>query len=100
MDVCAYAAHLAALVGAHIIKVKLPSDHLEQPDAKKVYEASKIDISTQAKRVEHVMQSVFNGRRLVVFSGGAKPDASNVHDQRSEERRVGKGGVSKCRSGW
>src|SRR3546814_1031257 len=81
MDVCAYAAHLAALVGAHIIKVKLPSDHLEQPDAKKVYEASKIDISTQAKRVEHVMQSVFNGRRLVVFSGGAKPDASNVYDQ-------------------
>jgi len=81
MDVCAYAAHLAALVGAHIIKVKLPSDHLEQPEAKKVYEANKIDLSTQAKRVEHVMQSVFNGRRLVVFSGGAKSDASNVYDQ-------------------
>ena len=80
MDVCAYAAHLAALIGAHIIKVKLPSDHLEQPEAKKVYEANKIDLSTQAKRVEHVMQSVFNTRRLVVFSGGAKSDASSVYD--------------------
>ena len=80
MDVCAYAAHLAALVGAHIIKVKLPSDHLEQPEAKKVYEAQKIDLSSQAKRVEHVMQSVFNGRRLVVFSGGAKSDSASVYD--------------------
>lgn len=80
MDVCAYAAHLAALIGAHIIKVKLPSDHLAQPDAKKVYEAEKIDISTQAARVSHVMQSVFNKRRLVVFSGGAKKGANSVYD--------------------
>ena len=80
MDVCAYAAHLAALIGAHIIKVKLPSDHLEQPDAKKVYEAEGIDLSTQASRVSHVMQSVFNSRRLVVFSGGARKGASSVYD--------------------
>jgi len=81
MDVAAYAAHLAALVGAHIIKVKLPSAHLEQPEAKKVYEAQKIDLSTQAKRVEQVMKAAFNKRRLVVFSGGAKSDSSNVYDQ-------------------
>ena len=80
MDVCAYAAHLAALIGANIIKVKLPSAHLEQPEAKAVYEANKIDLSTQAKRVEHVMQSVFNKRRLVVFSGGAKTDSASVYD--------------------
>jgi class I fructose-bisphosphate aldolase len=80
MDVGAYAAHLAALIGAHIIKVKLPSDHLEQPEAKKVYEAQKIDISTQAKRVAHIMQSAFNGRRIVVFSGGAKKGESSVYD--------------------
>lgn len=80
MDVCAYAAHLAASVGAHVIKVKLPSDHLEQPEAKKVYQAEKIDISTQAKRVEHVMQSAFNGRRIVVFSGGAKKGAGSVYE--------------------
>lgn len=80
MDVCAYAAHMAALMGAHIIKVKLPSDHLEQGEAKKVYEKYGIDLSTQAKRVEHVMQSAFNGRRLVVFSGGATKGADSVYD--------------------
>jgi len=80
MDVCAYAAHLAALIGAHVIKVKLPSAHLEQPEAKKVYEAQGIDLSTQAARVAHVMQSAFNGRRIVVFSGGAKKGADSVYD--------------------
>lgn len=80
MDVCAYAAHLAALIGAHIIKVKLPSDHLEQPEAKKAYEDAAIDISTMAKRVEHVMQTTFNGRRIVVFSGGSKKASGGVLD--------------------
>jgi class I fructose-bisphosphate aldolase len=80
MDVCAYAAHLAALIGAHVIKVKLPSAHLEQPEAKKVYDAQGIDLSTQAARVAHVMQSAFNGRRIVVFSGGAKKGADSVYD--------------------
>ncbi len=80
MDVSAYAAHMAALLGAHIIKVKLSTDHLEQPDAKKVYEAETIDISTQAARVAHVVQSCFNGKRLVVFSGGAKKGADSVYD--------------------
>jgi len=80
MDVCAYAAHLAALIGAHVIKVKLPSAHLEQPEARKVYEAQGIDLSTQATRVAHVMQSAFNGRRIVVFSGGAKKGEDSVYD--------------------
>jgi len=80
MDICAYAAHMAALMGAHIIKVKLPSDHLEQKEAKAVYEKQKIDLSTQAARVKHVMQSSFNGRRIVVFSGGATKGADSVFD--------------------
>lgn len=80
MDVCAYAAHMAALMGAHVIKVKLPSDYLEQAEAKKVYEKQNIDLSSQAKRVEHVMQAAFNGRRLVVFSGGATKGADSVYD--------------------
>jgi fructose-bisphosphate aldolase, class I len=70
IDICAYAAHMAALLGAHIIKVKPPTEHLSQEAAKKVYLAQKIDISTMAKRVEHVVQCCFNGRRIVVFSGG------------------------------
>ena len=78
LDVGAYAAHMAALLGAHIIKVKLPTDHIEQPEARKAYEGG--DWSTQAKRVAHVMQSSFAGRRIVVFSGGATKGADAVYD--------------------
>ena len=80
VDICAYSAHMAALLGAHIIKVKLPTDHLELPEAKKVYIEQKIDVKTMAKRVEHVVQSCFNGRRIVVFSGGASKGADAVYD--------------------
>jgi class I fructose-bisphosphate aldolase len=69
-DICAYAAHIAALLGAHIIKVKPPTAHLSLPAAKKVYEEQHIDGSTMAARVRHVVQCCFNGRRIVVFSGG------------------------------
>lgn len=79
VDVGAYAAHMAALVGTHIIKVKLPSDYLEQGEAKKVYEKETIDISTQTARVRHVMKAAFNGKRIVVFSGGAMKGADAVY---------------------
>jgi class I fructose-bisphosphate aldolase len=80
IDVAAYAAQIAALLGAHIIKIKLSTDHLMLGEAKKVYEAQKIDIATQAARVRHCMQSSFNGRRIVVFSGGAKKGEDSVYD--------------------
>ncbi|MEQ9115429.1 MAG: class I fructose-bisphosphate aldolase [Rickettsiales bacterium] len=80
VDICAYAAHMACLLGAHIIKVKLPSDHLELNEAKKIYESEKINISTMADRVKHVAQSCFNGRRMVVFSGGGSKSSSSVYD--------------------
>lgn len=80
IDIAAYAAQIAALLGAHIIKIKLSTDHLENKDAKKVYEEQGIDISTQAKRVEHCMQSAFGGRRIVVFSGGAAKGADAVFE--------------------
>jgi class I fructose-bisphosphate aldolase len=76
IDVTAYAAHLAAQLGAHIIKVKLPSEHIEQEPARKVYEECKVPVATLTERVRHVVQSCFNGRRIVIFSGGpAAPDA-------------------------
>ena len=71
IDVSAYAAQIAAQLGAHLIKVKPPTDHIEQDAARKVYEAEGIPIGTLAERVRHVVQSAFNGRRLVIFSGGA-----------------------------
>ncbi|MCR8723472.1 class I fructose-bisphosphate aldolase [Frigidibacter sp. ROC022] len=80
IDIAAYAAQIAALLGAHIIKIKLSTDHLMLPEAKKVYEAEKVDISTQAKRVAHCMQAAFAGRRIVVFSGGAKKGEGSVYD--------------------
>lgn len=74
LDVVAYAAQIAAQLGAHVIKVKLPSEHLEQSAAKKVYEKENVPRSTQAERVRHVIQSAFDGRRIVIFSGGAKKE--------------------------
>ena len=80
IDVAAYAAQIAALLGAHIIKIKLSTDHLMLAEAKKVYEAEKVDIASQAARVRHCMQASFGGRRIVVFSGGAKKGEDSVYD--------------------
>lgn len=89
VDNIAYGAHMAALLGAHIIKVKLPTDHLDLPEAKKVYEEKKIPIGTQAERVRHVVKSCFNGRRIVVFSGGATKDEDSVYE---DARAIFEGG--------
>ncbi len=89
MDICAYAAHMAALLGAHIIKVKPPTDFLEQGEAKKVYESEKISISDAAARFRHVTQACFAGRRIVVFSGGA---SKGVEDIYNEARAIRDGG--------
>ena len=81
IDVIAYAAQIAAQLGAHIIKVKLPTDHIEQDAARKVYEKEKIPIGSLADRVRHVVQSTFNGRRIVIFSGGAAKDTEGLIDE-------------------
>jgi len=81
IDVTAYAAHIAAQLGAHIVKVKLPAAHLEQSAAKKVYEAEKVPVSTLAERVRHVVQSTFAGRRIVIFSGGPAVGDDQVFDE-------------------
>lgn len=71
VDVVGYAAQIAAQLGANIIKVKLPTAHLEQEAAREVYEKEQIPIATQADRVRHIVQCAFAGRRIVIFSGGA-----------------------------
>lgn len=94
VDMIAYGAHMAALMGAHIIKVKLPTDHLENADAKKVYQEQNIKIDTQEDRVRHVVQSCFNGRRMVVFSGGgAKGEDSVYQDARDIYNGGGNGSI-------
>ncbi|MCC7061230.1 MAG: class I fructose-bisphosphate aldolase [Planctomycetes bacterium] len=78
IDVCAYAAQIAAQLGAHIIKVKPPTDALEQDAAKKVYDSEKIAIATLAERTRHVIQASFGGRRIVIFSGGEAKGTEEV----------------------
>ncbi len=91
LDVVAYAAQIAAQMGAHLIKVKLPSDHLELAAAKKVYEEHEVPRSTQEERVRHVIQSAFDGRRIVIFSGGAKKDDENAIFESARSIRDGGG---------
>lgn len=90
IDVVAYAAQIAAQLGAHIIKVKLPTAHIEQPEAQKAYTQAGVPIATLAERVRHVVQSSFDGRRIVIFSGGAKK--SNDEDFYDEARAIRDGG--------
>lgn len=70
IDVTAYAAQISALLGAHVIKIKPPKDFIEQAEAKKVFEKYKIPTKTLTDRVKHCVQSAFNGKRIVIFSGG------------------------------
>lgn len=90
MDVIAYAAHIACQLGAHIVKVKPPTAHLEQDAAKKVYEAQGIKITTLADRTRHVVQSCFNGRRIVIFSGG---EAKGTEEILAEVGQLAQGGA-------
>ena len=91
IDIVAYAAHMAALIGAHIIKVKPPTSHIELSEAKKVYSSEKIPIDTLTSRIEHIVQSCFQGKRLVVFSGGA---SKNKQGLLNEIKDLYKGGAS------
>jgi class I fructose-bisphosphate aldolase len=81
IDVVTYAAQIAAQMGAHIIKVKLPSAKVELPEAQKVYQKYEIPISTLSERVSHVIQSAFDGRRIVIFSGGATAADEQVFNE-------------------
>src|SRR5579871_4640057 len=89
IDVVTYAAQIAAQLGADIIKVKLPSEKIELAEAQKVYQKYEIPISTLADRVHHVVQSAFNGRRIVIFSGGATAADDTVF---TEARAIRDGG--------
>jgi class I fructose-bisphosphate aldolase len=81
VDVVAYAAQIACQLGAHVVKVKPPTAHVEQSAAKKVYEKERIPVGTLAERVRHVVQAAFNGRRIVIFSGGEAKETSAIFDE-------------------
>ena len=84
IDIVSYAAHMAALVGAHIIKVKPPTAYIEQNEAKKVYESENIPIASLNDRIKNVVQSCFNGKRIVVFSGGSSKNKERLLEEIKE----------------
>jgi len=90
IDVVGYAAHIAAQLGAHIIKVKLPTAYIEQESARNVYDQLHVPIATLAERVRHVVECAFAGRRIVIFSGG--PAVSDQDKLLDEVRAIHAGG--------
>jgi class I fructose-bisphosphate aldolase len=89
IDVIAYSAHIAAELGAHIIKVKPPTSHIEQAAAKKVYEAQGIRVNSMSDRIKHVVQSCFAGKRIVIFSGG---ETKSTEELINEVKEIAAGG--------
>lgn len=89
VDVVAYAAHLAAQLGAHVIKVKPPTEHIESDQARAALDKAGVPLGTLADRVRHVVQSAFDGHRIVIFSGGAAKETAAVLE---ENRQTALGG--------
>lgn len=89
IDVIAYGAHVAAQMGAHFIKVKPPTAHIEQEEAKKVFVSEKIKVDTLTDRIRHVVDSCFGGKRVVIFSGG---DPKTTDALLAEVREIAAGG--------
>jgi class I fructose-bisphosphate aldolase len=81
IDVTAYAAQIACQLGAHIVKVKPPKEVVYQEEAKKTFEKYQIPIKTLPDRIKHVVQSCFNGKRVVIFSGGEAKDTPSVLEE-------------------
>ena len=58
-------------------------------EAKKVYEKYQIPSASLKERIQHVVQSAFNGRRIVIFSGG---EAKGTEDLLAEVAEIAAGG--------
>ncbi|XGA08409.1 MAG: class I fructose-bisphosphate aldolase [Wolbachia endosymbiont of Xenopsylla cheopis] len=83
LDIVAYGAHMAALLGANIIKVKLPTNYIERD------KTPAIDMNSLAERIRYIKKACFAGRRIVVFSGGEAKDPSDLYN---EIKEITKGG--------
>lgn len=90
VDIAAYAAQIAAQMGSHIIKVKPPKALVELNEAKATYEKQAIPMATLPERVQHVVQAAFNGKRIVIFSGG---EAKGTEEVLAEVQGLADGGA-------
>ncbi len=89
INIISYAAHMSALLGANIIKVKLPTDFIEEDPTKVAFENKLIEIATLKDRVAHIKKVAFHGKRIVIFSGG---DTKNDSALMSEIQAIHHGG--------
>ena len=89
IDVVSYAAHIACLLGAHIVKVKPPKATIFDKKAVDAFSNAGIKTDTLSSRIEIVRKSCFDGRRIVIFSGG---EAKGEADLLQEIRQIAQGG--------
>ena len=76
LDVIAYGTHIASLMGANIIKVKVPEGIIDSQH--EVYQ--NIPYASKKERIQHIMQTAFHHKRLVLFSGEALKDEDDFID--------------------
>lgn len=74
-DVISYSAHMACLAGAHIVKVKIPGANIFNKSLESKFKDSSIDLNDLSQRISHIKKSCMNGKRLVIFSGGASKES-------------------------
>ena len=88
-DVVSYAAHIAAQMGANIIKIKPPTSHVSKQDVLDIYSKNNVKLDNLSDRIAHCIQSSFNGKRIVIFSGGPAKGKEEILKEISE---IAKGG--------
>ncbi len=76
IDIIGYAVHIAATIGAHIIKTKIPSNKVAD-DSNDI----NCDINSTSSRIEYIMKCAFDKKRIVLFSGGASKDISLLKEE-------------------
>src|SRR6185503_615169 len=81
VDVVAYAAQIACQLGAHIVKVKPPTEHVAVDAAKKALAKAEVPLATPADRIRHVVRGCFGGRRIVIFSGGEAKETPKILEE-------------------
>ena len=93
IDTIGYAAHIAALLGAHIIKVKPPTSLVSESSLKENYNGL-INLNSLSDRIKHIKQCAFNSKKIVVFSGGnAKADNEILEEIKQIKDGGGNGSI-------
>ena len=91
LDIVAYAAHMAALMGATIIKVKPPKAGVDLAAAKEAYEKAEVPMDTLAERIAPRDAGDASPAGGWSCSRAARPRAPRACSTRSAQIRDGGG---------